>query len=442
MRFREEYFVKMGPVSKAKFAFGFLSRKTEGMKSLKFIFQKKMMFLFVLGISSGLPLLLTGGTLKIWMARENLDMKTIGFFSWVGLFYSLKFLWAPFVDYFWIDKLGRRKTWILISQVMIAIGLLGMSLWQQKISIVELAIFSLWTSFWSATQDLSIDALRREVCEDKEIGMGSAFGVYGYRIAMIMAGGLGIGLVGSSILPISWGELYIGMSVLMIVLMIPVLFFKEAKVVQQKLNIKNLWQIYSEPLKSFFQTKNAIWILAFVFTYKLGDLLAGSLLNPFYVQIGYSNADIGLIAKTFGVAAFLVGLFIGGILLNRLGIIRALWLFGFMQLGSILSFMLLTVTGPSQLALGAVVFLEDISTGMGTAAFVAFLSTVSQKKFTATQFALLSSIASLGRVFFSGWMGEVQVALGWNGFFLFCTAVAVPGMLVLIKITKLKQSPV
>jgi PAT family beta-lactamase induction signal transducer AmpG len=396
-----------------------------------------MLIVFLLGFSSGLPLLLTGGTLKTWLAREQVDISTIGYFGWVGLAYSLKFIWAPLIDRYTLFNLGRRRSWMLTTQLLLVGSIAGIGFFDPKFSMMNMAALAVLTAFFSATQDIVIDAYRRELLHDEELGFGSSMNMYGYRIAMLISGGLGIGLVGSEALNLTWNQLYIGMAALMGVGIFATLWAPEPKVVGTL--PKTLASAVVDPFKEFLKRDGAYLMLLFVFLFKLGDALSGAMLNPFYVQMGYSNADIGLIAKSFGLASSLVGLFLGSTLMYYIGIYRSLWIFGILQALSTGAFALITFTGPQNWALALTVCFEDVSSGMGSAAFIAFISAATNKRYTATQYAILSSIATLGRNFFSGFSGDMVKGLGWANFYFTCMMIAVPGLLMLLMMRKYQQ---
>ncbi len=396
---------------------------------LKDIFSKNMLIIFFLGFSSGLPFLLTGSTLKIWLARENVDISTIGYFSWVGMSYSLKFIWSPLLDRFTLFKVGRRRSWMMLTQVMVMALIFVLGSLDPKVNLSMVAIVSILIAFFSATQDIAIDAYRRELLSDEELGLGSSLNIYGYRIAMLLSGGLGIGLVGSDLLNISWNQLYYVMALFMGIGFITTMLSPEPKI--EGSAPKTLMAAVIDPFSDFLKRKDAWFILFFVLLFKLGDALGGAMLNPFYVQAGFSNADIGLIAKTFGLASSLVGFFLGGIAIYYMGIYRCLWIFGILQALSTASFALITHTGPQNWALATVVIFEDVSTAMASAAFVAYIAAICNKKYTATQYAILSSVATLGRNFFSGFSGDLVKHVGWAPFFYVCAAIAIPGLIML-----------
>jgi len=405
---------------------------------LKEIFSKKMLIVFLLGFSSGLPLVLTGNTLKTWLAQEQVDISTIGYFSWVGLAYSLKFLWAPLIDRYTLFKLGRRRSWMLTSQLLLVASIASIGMFEPKFSLATMAALAVITAFFSATQDIVIDAYRRELLKDEELGFGSSMNMYGYRIAMLVSGGLAISLIDPKTWGLSWTQIYLGMAAFMFIGIFATLWAPEPKVTVAP--PKTLASAVVDPFKEFLKRDGAYLMLAFVFLFKLGDALSGAMLNPFYVKMGFGMADIGLIAKSFGLASSLLGLFLGSTLMYYIGIYRSLWIFGILQALSTGAFALLTYTGPQNWALALTVCFEDVSSGMGSAAFIAFISALTNKRYTATQYAILSSIATLGRNFFSGFSGDMAKGLGWEYFYYTCMLVAIPGLLMLFIMRKYQHT--
>lgn len=389
---------------------------------------KRMFITVLMGFSSGLPLLLTGGTFKMWMAREGIDVKTIGFLSWVGLAYSLKFVWAPLLDRYQLTRWGRRRGWLLLTQVALVgfIALLGT--FDPKVSLTPMVITAIIVAFFSSTQDAVIDAYRRELLPDEEMGLGATMTTYGYRVAMLISGGLGIGLVGDGPFNLTWNQLYFGMAGLMSVGLITTFFIPEPKITETPL--RSLREAVIEPFKEFLTRPRAILFLVFVIAFKLGDALSGQMLNKFYVDVQFTNQDVGFIAKTVGLISSLAGLFLGGIILQKLKIYRSLVLFGILQALSTAFFAVLVFTGPQSWALAIAVVFEDLTSGMGSAAFLAFMALLTNRRFTATQYALLTSFASLGRNFFSGFSGVMVEQLGWINFFISCAVIAIPGILL------------
>ena len=391
-----------------------------------------MLITTLMGFSSGLPLLLTGGTFKMWMAREGIDVKTIGFLSWVGMAYSLKFVWAPLLDRYQITHWGRRRGWLILTQIALIIFIALMGTFDPKVSLTAMVVTAILVAFFSSTQDAVIDAYRREFLPDEEMGLGASMTTYGYRVAMLISGGLGIGLVGIEPFNMTWNQLYYIMAAFMSIGLMTTFFIPEPKVNESP--IRSLREAIIEPFKEFLTRPRAILFLSFVIAFKMGDSLSGQMLNKFYVDMQFTNQDVGFIAKTVGLISSLVGLFLGGVILQKLKIYRSLILFGFLQALSTAFFAVLVFTGPQSWALAIAVVFEDITSGMGTSAFLAFMALLTNKKFTATQYALLSSFASLGRNFFSGFSGVMVEELGWVKFFISCALIAIPGIFMAIYI--------
>lgn len=394
------------------------------------LFSKKMLICLLLGFASGLPLLLTGGTLKLWLAEAKVDITTIGYFSWVGMMYSLKFVWAPLLDSYSIGKFGRRRSWMMLMQLALIVVIFMLGQIDPLTSLSTMAVLAVIVAFFSATQDIAIDAFRREYLDENELGLGSTMNMYGYRVSMLVSGGLAVAMADH----MSWANVYLVMSGLMVFGVVATFFAPEPKLTEAP--VKTFYGSVVGPFKEFLARDGSLVILLFVFLFKLGDALSGSMLNPFYKEMGFEKTDIGLIAKTFGLASSLVGLFIGGVVIYYIGILRSLWIFGILQALSTASFAIITYTGPEKWALAFAVIFEDISSGMGSAAFVAFIASITNKKYTATQYAILSSIATLGRNFFSGFAGHMVKALDWANFFYACALIAIPGLIFLVVMTR------
>lgn len=416
-----------------------LSKSDEQLPSSIFqkVFNLKQLIIFILGFASGFPLLLTGSTFKLWLTQESIDIKTIGMMSLVGAAYSFKFLWAPLIDRYYIPFLGRRKTWLLATQILLAVGLFMMSQLSPTTQLLDLAVWAVIVATLSATQDIVIDAYRREILTVEEIGLGSSMTTYGYRVAMWIAGGVLVSFVADNSLDVShkitWSQFYFIGAVIFAVISILTFFFPEPKNISTP---KTLLSAVVEPFKDFFRKENAWIIILFIFLFKLGDQISGSLLTPFYKSMGYANSEIGWVTKTCGMLSTFAGLFVGGIALLKLGVRKCLFAFGVLQALSTASFALVTYTGPVIWSLATVVIFEDFSSGMGTAAFLAFMASITNEKYTATQFALLSSLAAVGRTLFSGYAGYLQVSLGWAGFFYLGALLAIPGLIMLYIINK------
>ncbi len=400
---------------------------------------RKLWITLLMGFSSGFPILLTGSVLKTWLAREQLSISTIGYFGWVGMAYSLKFLWAPFLDRYKLFFFGRRRSWILLCQISISILLFHLSRLSPQENLSTIAIVAVIIAFFGATQDIAIDAYRREILEDNEMGIGSTLTQYGYRLAMWLTAGLGVSLVGAGSLNLSWNDLYVINAVVMLST-VGITFLAPEPKDDEKNTPSTLKEAVFEPFREFFKRDQSLAILSFVFLFKLGDALSASNLNPFYVQMGYSNAEIGMMTKTVGLICVLFGLFIGGLIIFKVGVQKSLWVFGILQALSTAGFSIITYTGPQLWSLAMAIVFEDISSGMGSAAFIAYLATITNKKFTGTQFALLSALATSGRNVFSGFTGVMIEKLGWAPFYWVCAAIAIPGLVMLWYIQKTQSS--
>lgn len=410
------------------------------MKLMKAIFEKNMFITLLMGFSSGLPLLLTGKTLQVWMTEEGVDLKTIGLFALVGLPYSLKFLWAPLFDRYTLPFLGRRRGWLLVNQLALAGAIGAMALTQPKDQLWWVAALCLVVSFFSASQDIVVDAFRRESLRDEQLGMGSTLYIYGYRVAMYVAGAGALYFAQF----LSWKTAYLIMAAGISIGVITTFFADEPK--NELPAPKSLKEAVVDPFREFLGRTGAFEILLFILLYKIGDTMAGAMANPFYVQLGYSKVEIATIAKTFGLFSALGGGFVAGLVLIKVGIVKGLWIFGALQALSTAGFAVLANLGYSIPGLTWVIAFEDFTGAMGTAAYAAYLASQTDKRFTATQYALLTSLMALPRTFLAaptGWMAET---MGWSTFFVFCTVAAVPGMLLLLRVApwsskQMKEAP-
>lgn len=376
------------------------------------------------GFSSGLPLLLTGGTLAAWMKGSNVDLTVIGVFALVGLPYTLKFAWAPFLDRL-VLPFGRRRGWILLSQLGLALSLVIMSTIDPASSPWAMASAAFLTAFLSATQDVVIDAYRREYLPVEEFGLGASMTITGYRLGMLVAGGFALFLADQ----IPWPSVYLVMAGFMAVGFVTTLFCPEPKV--QAAPPRSWKESIFDPFVDYFSRSDALVILVFILLYKAGDAMASVLLNPFYLDMGFTNTQIGLITKPVAIWATILGGIVGGILMVKVRLKTALLQFGLLQAVSTLSFILLPYFGASLWLLGFVIFFETFSGGMGTAAYAAFMMRLTNQKFTATQYALLSSLMGVPRVILGATTGFIADAVGWTNFFIICTVIAIPGLLLI-----------
>ncbi len=392
------------------------------------LFSRRMLVALLMGFSCGLPLLLTLGVLQAWMKEEGVDLTWVGMITLVQSPYSWKFLWSPVLDRFTPLRLGRRRGWLLIAQLalMVAIAALGES--DPVAQPGWMVASAVLVAFFSATQDIVVDAYRREDLPDDELGLGSSMYVYGYRIGMWAASGGG--LILADYLPFS--QVYLVMAAGLIPGVLTTLLTPEPRVDAKP--PRSLREAGWEPLADFFRRDGAIWILAFILLYKLGDTMAAAIATPFYLELGFSKSEIGTVVKLFGSWATIAGAVAGGLLMLRLGIARSLMIFGVLQAVSTAGFAALARLGDSLTALSGVIALESITGGMGTSAFAAFMASLTNKKFTATQYALLTSIMGLPRVLASAPTGLAAKHLGWEWFFIGCTLAALPGLVVLARI--------
>lgn len=384
-----------------------------------------MLAAFFMGFSSGLPLLLTLTLLQAWMKEEGIGLAEIGLVTLVGLPYTLKFLWAPLLDRYLPPFLGRRRGWLLVSQGALAVAIAAMGLSNPGVNLTFLVIAAFLTAFASATQDIIIDAYRRETLADEELGLGSSLYVNGYRVGMLLASGGGLMLADQ----VSFKVVYLLMAAGMTVGIVTTLLAKEPEEVAG--HPTTLREAVVEPFAEYFQRTGAWGILAFILLYKIGDTMAAAMTTPFYLELGFTKTEIGAVVKLFGFWATIGGAFLGGLLMLRIGINRALWIFGGLQALSTAGFAVLANLGPRVEALAAVIAFENLAGGMGTAAYVAFMARLTNKRFTATQYALLSSLMGIPRVIASAPTGYLADWTGWTLFFILCTVIAVPGMLLL-----------
>jgi len=399
---------------------------------LRAVFSRRMLVMLLLGFASGLPLLLIGGTLKAWLRQDGVDLTTIGFFSLAGLPYTLKFLWSPLMDRYVPIPLGRRRGWLLLCQAALAAGFCAIAVSDPAHSLGLLAGLAVGVGICSASQDIAADAYRREVLADAELGLGSSLFINGYRFAMYISGAIALILAGL----FSWEATYLAMAILMGVGMLATVFAPEPAV--DAVPPATLAEAVIGPFREFFGRRGALVILAFVLLYKIGDSMAGEMLNPFYLDLGFTLEQIGAVGKTVGLVGLLSGATVGGLVMLWIGIRRSLWAFGLLQAASIASFAVLAVHGPALWLLAVVVALETFTGGMGTSAYVAYMASITNRRFTATQYALLTSIMGVPRVVFGATTGALAAHLGWPGFFLFCTGIAVPGLLLLGPIGRLE----
>jgi PAT family beta-lactamase induction signal transducer AmpG len=391
------------------------------------LWSKRMLLCVLTGFSSGMPLWVLYQLLPAWLRDQGVSLETIGLMALVGLPYTWKFLWSPLLDAWVPPFLGRRRGWALVFQLLLAAGIAAIGLLDPNATWAVSALAA-GVAFFSASQDVVLDAFRRELLPDEELGLGNAMFVNAYRVSGLVPGGLSLVLADSIpwslVFPVTAGFMVVGV----------VGTFLADPVASEIGPPRTLRAAVVDPFVEFFQrdgTGAAVLLLAFMLLYKLGDSMATALITPFYLDVGFTKSQIGTIAKGVGLWSSVTGAFLGGAVMTRIGINRSLWLFGVVQLLSILGFAVLAEAGPDTRLLAAAVAFEYLGIGLGTAGFVAFLARETDKRFTATQFALFSSLVALPRTVLNSTTGFLAEALGWTTFFLLCTALAVPGMLLL-----------
>jgi PAT family beta-lactamase induction signal transducer AmpG len=392
----------------------------------------RMLVALLMGFASGLPLLLTGSVLQAWLKRSDVDLGAIGLFALAGLPYTLKFLWSPLFDRYAPPLFGRRRGWLVAIQLALAGALFALSLADPAPGdLLWLAAAALLVAFFSASQDIVIDAYRRESLADVELGLGSALYVNGYRVGLLLAGAGGLILAGAHSYPV----MYRIMAAIMAACVVVTLLAPEPPLPEGR--PRSLAQAVLLPFRDYFTREGAWLALAFILLYKLGDTMAAAMTTPFYLDRGYSEAEIGTVVKLFGFWATIAGGTLGGIWILRIGMNRALWIFGLGQMISTLGFVVLAAIEPTLAALATVVAIENFTAGLGTAAFVGFMASLTDRRFTATQYALLSSLMGVPRVLAAAPTGWLAAWLGWPGFFLLCTLIAIPGLMLLRWIVRL-----
>ncbi|WP_439235079.1 AmpG family muropeptide MFS transporter [Lonepinella koalarum] len=410
------------------------------------IFSRNMLICIFTGFSSGLPFYILISLLPIWLRSEQVDLKTLGYFTAVTLPFTWKFLWSPLLDRYSMPFLGRRRGWILVSQILllISMALFGFISPQTNQGLTLIAGLATLCAFFSANQDVVLDAYRREILSDEELGLGNSIHVNAYRIAGLVPGSLS--LILSDYLP--WQTVFIITALFMLPGIFMTLFISQEPKIELNSH-RTLKDNVIEPFKEFFGRKgiwSALAILAFIFLYKLGDSMATALISPFYLDMGFSNSQIGLVAKNASLWPMVIASIIGGIVMLKIGINKALWLFGVVQLITILGFAWLAKQGPfaqigtyELFALSLVIAAEYIGIGLGTSAFVAFMARETNPLYTATQLALFTSLSALPRATLNTQAGSLIDWLGYYDYFWLCFWLAIPGMVCLIWIAPWQQ---
>ncbi len=418
--------------------------KTTSMKEA--VFNKRMFICIFNGLSAGMPIYFLAQLIPAWLRAEGVDLKTIGFFGLVMLPYAFKYLWAPVLDRYIPPFLGRRRGWMMIAQIALFFCMVSMAFMNPTDHIDFVLYMAFGIGLFSATQDIVLDAYRRELLADNELGLGNSIYANAYRVSGFIPGGLGLILSDY----MAWNYVFISISLFMFVGIIHTLMIKEIEGTIEA--PKSLKDAVLSPFIEFFQRdgfKSGLFILLFIFFYKFGDTVATSLITPFYMDVGFSKSVIGTVAKAVGVTSMLVGGFVGGLAMVRLGINKSLWMFGLVQMVSILGFAFLNEMGPKLWALQLVVAFEYLGVGLGSAALMAFIAKSTNKNFTGTQLALLTSLFAVPKSF-SGILSGLLIegvkqadgvyytlfgsisGIGYTNFFYVCTALAIPGMVLLL----------
>ncbi len=415
---------------------------------------KRMLICILNGFTAGMPLYFLVQMIPAWLRAEEVDLKTIGFFGFVLAPYSFKYLWAPLVDRYVPPFLGRRRGWMIITQIAIFISMLSLAFLSPHDQIDFILYAGLAIGFFGASQDIVLDAYRRELLPDEELGLGNAYYANAYRISGFIPGSLGLILGGQ----LGWGMSFPIVAAFMFVGIFHTIWIDE--ITEDVSAPKNLKEAVIEPFKEFFTRdtfSHGAYIILFIFFYKFGDTIATTLQTPFFLDVGFKLEEIGTISKVVSVWAMIVGGSLGGIIMFKTGINKSLWIFGVVQLLTILGFAALNEIGPQWWALAITVALEYLGVGLGSAALMAFIAANTNKNFTGTQLALLSSIFAIPKMFagvlagiivegvqeddgiFFTLFGELP-GYGYTNFFIICTVMAMPGMLLLFKVAPWHKS--
>jgi MFS transporter, PAT family, beta-lactamase induction signal transducer AmpG len=401
------------------------------------LLNRRMLICVFTGFSSGLPLYLLVNLLPAWLRSEHVELSAIGLFALIQVPFTWKFLWSPLVDRYALPLLGRRRGWMLATQLLLLGSIPAFGHLRPQLDLWSVAYLAAAVAFFAATQDIVLDAYRRELLPDRELGLGNAIHVQAYRISSLVPGALA--LILADRLP--WDAVFALTALFMLPGIANTLLIAEPALARPA--PRTLYEAVVEPFREFIARsgwRQGLLVLAFIFLYKLGDSMATALATPFYLDLGFSLSDIGLVAKNAGLWASVVGGLLGGFWMLKIGINRALWLFGVVQVVSILGFAWLAYAQqPDRLLLAAVIAFEALGVGLGTAAFTAFIARTTDPRYTATQFALFTSLASVPRSLVNATTGWIVEHTGWFAFFLLCTALALPGMALLLRVAPWRE---
>ncbi|OWY26769.1 AmpG family muropeptide MFS transporter [Herbaspirillum robiniae] len=400
---------------------------------------RRMLICVFLGFTSGLPLFILLSLLQAWLAKSGLNVKTLGLFALVMFPYTWKFVWSPLMDRFHFGRMGRRRGWMFFTQLLLFLGIGAMGMLDPLTEVGAIAFMASVVAFLSASQDIAIDAFRREILPDEELGLGSAIHVNAYKLSGMVPGALSLVLADR----MPWPTVFWVTAAFMLPGLLCSLLVKEPKVYGTP--PKSLSDAVVLPFREFIARGgwgNALWVLGFIFLYKLGDSMATALATKFYIDLGFSMTEIGVVSKTTSLWASVAGGILGGIWMVKLGINRGLWVFGVLQAIPILGFAWLAHVGADLPVLAVVIGLEAFGVGLGTTAFVAYIMRETDPRYTATQFALFTSLMAVPRTFVNSSVGYIVAETGWLNFFLICFVLALPGMLMLPRIAPWNEKPV
>ncbi len=395
--------------------------------------------MFSLGLISGFPFYVVKDVLKAWMTAEGIDLGTIGLMSAVSLPYTLKFLWSPALDGFVPPFLGRRRGWMLLTQVALlgSIALLGQ--WNPQTQLAWIGLTAMAVSFFGATQDIALDAFRREYLREDELGLGTGVWMNAWRLGMYVS--VGVSFL-SADAGVGWDQVHILLGLMMLIGILTTLLVSEPRV--EETPPRSIREAVIDPFKEFLSRNGALWILAFVLLYKVGDNLAGALNIPFILSQGFTRTEYFVVVKGLGMFCLFGGALLGGAILVRMKVSTALWIFGILQMISTAAFALIVLIDHEsafwseyrQMILAGIVSFEFLATGLGQAAYATFMALQTNKKFTATQYALLTSLMAVPGTIFASGTGYLAESIGWTGFYAFCALAAIPGLLMISRVSR------
>jgi PAT family beta-lactamase induction signal transducer AmpG len=396
------------------------------------LFNRRMLICVFVGFSSGLPLYLLINLLPAWLRTEGVDLKAIGLFALIGLPYTWKFLWSPLLDRYAVPWLGRRRGWMFAMHIALLISISALGYLDPKVEIWTIAYLAAGVAFFSASLDIALDAFRRELLPEPELGLGNSIYVNAYRISSLVPGSLALILADR----MPWSSVFFITALFMLPGLAMTLLVSEPAATAAA--PKTLRDAVILPFREFVDRSgwsSALLVVAFIFLYKLGDSMATALATPFYLDMGFTKTQIGIVAKNAGLWASVIGGMLGGLWMVKIGINKGLWLFGWVQMFSILGFAWLAWLGePNVVVLAVVIAVEALGIGLGTVAYVAFIARATDPRYTATQFALFTSLSAVPRTIINATTGWIVEQTGWFSFFLLCTLLAVPGMALLLRV--------